>query len=68
MAAKPILDWSARIARKTLRNMTMTKLLVCAAIALVLIAGFADIGAETAYANHGLSMYAGPMLALPQAR
>jgi hypothetical protein len=48
--------------------MTMTKLLVCAAIALVLVAGFADIGAETAYANHGLSMYAGPMLALPQAR
>jgi hypothetical protein len=46
----------------------MTKLLVCAAIALVLVAGFADIGAPTDYASGGLSMYAGPAVALPQAR
>jgi hypothetical protein len=45
----------------------MTKLLLCAAIALAFAATLADIDAQTAYANHGLSMYAGPMLAL-QAR
>jgi hypothetical protein len=68
MAANHIQDWPTSIAHGTPEDMTMTKLLICAAIALVLVAGFADIGAETAYANHGLSMYAGPMLALPQAR
>jgi hypothetical protein len=68
MTANQIQDWPTGIVRGKLGDMTMTKLLVCAAIALVLVAGFADISAETAYANHGLSMYAGPMLALPQAR
>jgi hypothetical protein len=46
----------------------MTKLLVAAAIVLVLMAGLADIGAGRDYANRGLSTYGGPMLALPQAR